>query len=370
MKEIVSSRHTFMVFLVAFFLAIFFYVSIKSVELQGHQWTYGDWLINYSSGFVRRGLSGEFLQLFSRVVNPIYMITILQILLYSIFLFFSCYVICNEKQALAVALVVFSPFAFLFPVNDMYAVGRKEIIFLAVFAFLIFVSKSQLRQKNKDHVIFIFLVIYPIFILLHEALILGLPFILALYLVDGIDRKRLITAFLLFIPNLVVFAFCIFSPVTSSDVEVIISSIATIKLDGHGAIEALAYDSERSIRYVKNNRINASFFISLLLLTVISFIPLLDTIKKLFSNKYVLFLLLGSLLGFCLLSVVAIDWGRWIHVYFTALFLFLLKIGVEPFQLRYKRLFFITIFVYAFSWSLPHSIKGYPISLPLKFIFG
>ena len=59
-----------------FFLLIFFVLlSIFSIfrlidnAMQLDSWQYGEWLINYQSGFVRRGLIGEFLYLLSKIFN-------------------------------------------------------------------------------------------------------------------------------------------------------------------------------------------------------------------------------------------------------------------------------------------------------------
>ena len=59
-----------------YFLLTFF--SIRSIgalmrlydnAIQLDSWQYGEWLINYQHGFVRRGLVGEFIYLFSTIFN-------------------------------------------------------------------------------------------------------------------------------------------------------------------------------------------------------------------------------------------------------------------------------------------------------------
>jgi len=62
--------------LVLFYGLILIYVFVKveyryfsQVQDGGHPWQTGDWLINYQSGFVRRGLIGELFFMLSRLTG-------------------------------------------------------------------------------------------------------------------------------------------------------------------------------------------------------------------------------------------------------------------------------------------------------------
>ena len=55
-------------FLITFFviLSIISLARLFDNAIQLDSWQYGEWLINYQSGFVRRGIIGEIIYFFSR----------------------------------------------------------------------------------------------------------------------------------------------------------------------------------------------------------------------------------------------------------------------------------------------------------------
>ena len=106
-----------------FFLLIFFVLlSIFSIfrlidnAMQLDSWQYGEWLINYQSGFVRRGLIGEFLYLLSKIFNSNLQVTF--ILFLSAIVFFYYYLnyqfIKNIKLNFINLLIIFSPIFYFF----------------------------------------------------------------------------------------------------------------------------------------------------------------------------------------------------------------------------------------------------------------
>lgn len=60
-----------------FLITKFIQVFQKDVSEGLSLWTYTDWLIDYSSGFVRRGLSGELIHIVSDYIHPQLFVAIL-----------------------------------------------------------------------------------------------------------------------------------------------------------------------------------------------------------------------------------------------------------------------------------------------------
>ena len=50
-------------------LALFSVIKLFDNAINRDAWQYGEWLINYQNGFVRRGLIGEFIYLISYIFN-------------------------------------------------------------------------------------------------------------------------------------------------------------------------------------------------------------------------------------------------------------------------------------------------------------
>ena len=83
-----------------YFLQIFFiFLSLFSIfklydnAINLDAWQYGEWLINYQHGFVRRGLIGEIIFLISDFFNI--NIQIIFLLIISIFYFFIIFLVIN-----------------------------------------------------------------------------------------------------------------------------------------------------------------------------------------------------------------------------------------------------------------------------------
>ena len=95
----------------------------------------GDWLINYSGGFTRRGLFGELIINISDFLNLdlkslVYLIVLI-LYLYLVFLLLK--IILKSKINFIIAILIFFLFTFLFTTFDPLATGRKEFLFIIFF---------------------------------------------------------------------------------------------------------------------------------------------------------------------------------------------------------------------------------------------
>ena len=99
-----------------------------------HAFTYGDWVIHYGFGFVRRGLIGQLLISIGGTQNAPTLVFLVKAALYFAFLYsvYRLYRPLLHENVLAFCLL--APTAFSFTVLDSDGAGRKELILLACMA--------------------------------------------------------------------------------------------------------------------------------------------------------------------------------------------------------------------------------------------
>ena len=89
-----------------------------------------EWVINYQGGFVRRGLIGEIVYQISIFfdLNLRFCFLILQSFLYLIYYYFIYKLLKDLKANYLIILVIFSPIFLIFPISELEAIGRKEVL--------------------------------------------------------------------------------------------------------------------------------------------------------------------------------------------------------------------------------------------------
>ena len=150
-------------------------------------WVYTDWLIDYSHGFVRRGLSGELIDFLSKLIQPTAFVALI---IWLIFIFFSFEYIrlliksINKLRPGLFLAALFLPCLLPFYLFDLAAFGRKEILgFLIIFYHIYCLRKfDNAKVKDLDAVAFIkdyllkllpiTFILLPVTILIHESAIL------------------------------------------------------------------------------------------------------------------------------------------------------------------------------------------------------
>jgi hypothetical protein len=125
--------------IIFFFLAICFIynlVQIYQFANDKYAYQYGDWLINYSSGFIRRGLGGEIIYYFSYFFNKNIQISyfIFLVVLLSIFYYKSFIFINKVNLNFFILILFFSPFLFLF----LHLIIKPELEKKFYFTYILF----------------------------------------------------------------------------------------------------------------------------------------------------------------------------------------------------------------------------------------
>jgi len=147
-------------------------------------WAFTDWLIDYSQGFIRRGLSGEILQMLPATVPPLEFVAVFSwILILVIALGYVRLLARSAKTYHPLTLfgLLFPPSLFLFYIHDHDTIARKEILgYITVLLHLLIVEKSfplgdgstlpdgKLR-RYVQWLIPITVILLPAIILIHEG---------------------------------------------------------------------------------------------------------------------------------------------------------------------------------------------------------
>jgi hypothetical protein len=109
-------------------------------------WAYTDWLINYSQGFIRRGLSGEIWRLVPAAISPLEFVAVFSWILILAIAFGYVRLLARSWKTyhpLTLFGLLFLPSLFIFYIHDHNAIARKEILgYATVLLHLLIVEKS------------------------------------------------------------------------------------------------------------------------------------------------------------------------------------------------------------------------------------
>jgi hypothetical protein len=147
-------------------------------------WAYTDWLIDYSQGFIRRGLSGEVWRLVPGAVPPLEFVAVFSWVLILVVAFGYVRMLARSWKIyhpLTLFGLLFLPSLFFFYIHDHNAIARKEILgYVTVLLHLIIIEKSfplgngstlpdwNLR-RYVQWLIPVAVILLPAIILIHEG---------------------------------------------------------------------------------------------------------------------------------------------------------------------------------------------------------
>ncbi len=139
-------------------------------------WAYTDWLIDYSQGFIRRGLSGEMWRLVPASVPPMLFVAVLSwalILAAAIGYLWMLARLWKTLHPLTLFGLLFLPSLFFFYLHDHGALARKEILgYATVLLHLLIVEKTLPGGNLRRYVgwlIPLTVVLLPAILLVHEG---------------------------------------------------------------------------------------------------------------------------------------------------------------------------------------------------------
>ena len=373
-----------------FFLIFFVFLSIFSLtKLYDHATTfatfeYGEWLINYQHGFVRRGLIGEIIYLFSIIFNNNIQIAffILLSIICLFYYFLNYFFIKDVKFNFIYYIIIFSPlFYFFFVVISKVGVRKEIILYIFYILYLLHLSSKNFNINKNWKFIFAF----PFLLLNHEGIFFYLPYIILplLFLVKKTDLKNLIfQTFILVIFSSFIMFLLYLNKGTPEHTNYICQSLgiyAPTKCAWWGPISALGHDLLKNIEnepllffylsadyktwlgflfYISYGF--ASFFIYLKFINITK--ENLVNVKKLFFLTYPITLIFSLPLFH-----IAEDWSRWFSIHFhllAFLIFFLHRIKAVNFEsnLRFNEIniylkkikFFFIVLLLFYATSFHH----------------
>ncbi len=352
-----------------FYFLIFTYVYIFSLNNIINLWTFNELHINYSAGFLPRGLIGtimlklDSLGLEKRIFfsSLFYIFTILN------FLLFLNILKIKFKSALIFIFFVLNPSFILFNFYDLGGYARLEIF--GIFSLLLHTYLAIIADRQNEKIIFYnkyyFFLIFPILIvnvLIHEVNFFLLPFnIILTWLTitkqtSNYEKIKYYLPYLIFIP--IAFYFW-FNPITAEKALLIFDQIENKQNINASIIESIGmpilFRSEFSYMINPLTNLFKYLFIFLFYLTpVLIMFHWVDpfTKRKIFLNILVI-------LPLFLLFYIGRDWGRWIHIILFVVFcinIYLIKNqNYSIYKNKILFLFFTMLILFQFTFTrIPH----------------
>ena len=307
----------------------------------------GDWLINYSGGFIRRGLMGEILdRSVPQSVSIIVALGYLQILILG-FLFASFTILFfRSTKSPAWIMVCLSPAVLMFPAVNPEAAFRKELLPLLALALLALGAKLGIRLW----LLFASLAIYTLAVFSHEASIAVLPGLV--YLVREFTSSpyarisRIANAYLIGI-SLVAGILALRFPGSQEQIDAICTSWSDRGIGNcyQGSLAAMTTSVLDSVDFLFTNYY-PEYFLYLLVISLAIF-PLF--LVRFLPQHWKLAVV--AVLVLLPLFVGAWDYGRWIFIGFAELSLVALALESRKKLAPAINVPLIVALGYAFLWG-------------------
>ena len=379
------------------FFGIFFLYSKHDV---GNDSSLSDWLINYEGGFVRRGLIGELITNFSSILSLKLRdsILIFQLVFFLSYYFLIILFCKNLVQNRLVILAIFSPIFILYPVAEIEALGRKELVIFTIFLSYLFfdIKNFQVQLTYK-------LLLFPISILTWEPIIFFFSFIflidLFVFQIKSFDKKFFCILFSYF-ASIFLVMLIYFNPFPVENYNAM-KNFLKIEF-GEACYMSCGFVGQQSANSFSElykmfyEKFKFSYALRYLLIIIVGFFPLcfLYTYSKAkskkelfivskFKNLFFPFLL--AFLPSTVLYLMMYDWARVVHISYTfsiLTFLYLIKknlIEISSQKIRTnfisklsKKFFILVFLVFSFSWNpkvvMPDDVASKPVyAIPYKF---
>ena len=355
-------------------------LSFIVISINFFEWTekksyfeYSDWLINYQGGFTRRGLFGEILFILHKVSGlGLDLILYLGVTaMYFVFFLFLYKILKKSDLNFLNTLILFSPLSFTYLALNKTLAGRKEILLF----FLLVVFFYNLKNIKFENIKYWIIFILTVSSLTHFGFIFYSPFLI-LSFIYLYPEKKFKDLFIQILPilfsGLLIVLFTFYSTIYSKpEIFEICESIKNFvkNCPTETYIDVLNY-SISDIRAINISYAGNYYFIKYLIYFILSFTPITIALINLRNNKNYkikkLFIFL-SISIICTIPVfyLGVDYGRYLNwQYMFVLLLYLHLINFKFLKQDNKNYFFdskipkqmlyVIIFIYGFTWSVPH----------------
>lgn len=358
-----------------------FYIHLyhtSSNEIIGDKWAYNNLFINYSAGFVRRGILGEVFLIINKIYNigPLdFFPKVLFILYFTQLIIFFKLVYKFRKYNLFVTFLILSPSLLLFNIYEVNVVLSKDIfITVSILIHALIVSNKTISlSKYKKILLFIIFPILTLNIFIHENQIIFLPFhiLLSLYFLNDPKNKsenyHFLKSYYFFLIPLIVI---LFSSISYEKYLIINESIkqfdATLPNQVAGNINLIigGFIKWHFFYHDTIDFIRLFFCITLSLFLIYLIFHNLILKKIIYSNKFNINYYLYFILPTFVIFGLMLDHGRSIHLILMHMlsFYLVLEFNKLKFEKVYyslfnnfliKNLIYIFLIFYLFFWYLP-----------------
>jgi hypothetical protein len=378
----ISIKNFFLLFILINIILVIFYLNLKHTV--SNDSSISEWLINYQGGFTRRGLGGEFgialANLFDVSLRK--SIFLIQTTIHVSYLMWIYFYFKELKLNIIQLFALYVPIFLLYPIAELEALGRKEVILFLFFLTTIYFSARKYDSKIVNNLIFF---ISPLVCLMWEQIVLFFPFFAVVLIIKNnlktfkqVFQKLLI----IFFPGIVTFLYIFVTPLSDSGHQIMCNFLqnefgeqcymsskmlisSTIHFD-----TLWVHDNAHFEHYFRYFLIFLIGFFPLnFLASKTNFVKKNNFITKNFKLRTLFFLLYTPAL---LLFMYGYDWGRWINITYTfsiLFYIYLLKNSIIENNLKIENLtwnkisknrFIITfIFImFAFFWNPKTVITG------------
>ena len=289
-----------------------------------------EWVINYQGGFVRRGLIGEIVYQISVFfdLNLRFCFLILQSSLYLIYYYYVYKLFKDLKANYLIILAIFSPIFLIFPIAELEAIGRKEVL---IFLSLIFIIDLYLKYKSNNLIVFTISIIYPILLLNFEASIFYSFFFISLIFItiQKINLFNILKLIIFSLPSLIVIWAIYFNPHLPSETAQMCAELEKIgeKCGLAAAFISKTIDYHMAEVNWKFAHIIRYFFIFILGFGALMILVGCSKFDEKKINKIILklpfiyhfvILIIPTLVMF----IIAVDTGRWTHMSYSCAIIF------------------------------------------------
>jgi hypothetical protein len=369
-------------FLLTFFFLTAFFIAAHDYRYTS-LWTIGDWLINYSAGFVRRGLPGAGFLLISRLlhVSVASVALVFPALIYGSFLVEVFRLASPLRRNYLWFAMLFSPATIPFIVLNVFDIAfRKETLLLGALALFIY----MLQRNTRDFALGCSLTaMFATLVLSHEGTIICFPyFVAAIALVTGSPKRALKVSALPLIVACGLFLVVSRHPGTNAQAREICQSVNGSwnemppgkiypGMNGESGVCAgsIAWIG-KPVSLYKQQRAEANLFPAYVLRIPLAFLPFCITLALMYRKdrlryevRWVAGTALLCFLGSVGIFVVALDWGRWIYMQAACLMLVTLLAAQRSQSFRWAKeesaitsrriLLGLATFLYCVTWTVP-----------------
>ena len=362
-----------------FVITLFAYLFYLSTKYIINSWTFSQAHINYSNGFVKRGLFGTIALLLEnnykiKFVNT-FNIFFIFFYLANIILFFLIIKQYSKFFYIFIFLAL-SPTLILFSFNDLGGYQRFDVIsiFLILFhTYLIFLYRSS-KINFKSYKNKFYFIIFPIFLVslfIHEIQFWSIPFhffmIKNIYDENNIKNKNFYIFFLfLILASIIVFLY----PVSQQTINSMIKGLGdrniwdsalVVASSSEGNISIINYEIRTNLLNLYNLKINLFFlFMGVIPINILIYFLNNRKLINIKNNKIYLYYYL-SVIPYLTFFAIG-DTGRWLHIISIVSFSFLGQYPIDKTKqfinksrfFLSKILVFIILIIYCFFVRLPH----------------